>query len=97
MRIMITNEAERDPSWTTTTKLFLKVQNFSEHSCPIPNYFIVPSLPTSRVSNLRQRGEETPSHPGGLSEVSRKRLEEHRRNRDKQRGRFNLNYFFWSV
>ncbi|TRM62959.1 hypothetical protein BD626DRAFT_403254 [Schizophyllum amplum] len=28
--------------------------------------------------NLRQRGEETPSHPGGLNEVARKRLEEHR-------------------
>lgn len=48
---------------------------------------IVPSLPP-RVSNPRQRGEETPSHPGGLSEVSRRRLEEHRRNRDKQRGQF---------
>ncbi|KAF8224025.1 hypothetical protein L208DRAFT_1313634 [Tricholoma matsutake] len=47
--------------------------------------FKIPSLPVSRVSNPRQRGEETPSHPGGLSETSRKRLEEHRRNRDKQR------------
>ncbi|PPQ73680.1 hypothetical protein CVT26_010766 [Gymnopilus dilepis] len=46
--------------------------------------FKVPNLPASR-SNLRQRGEETPSHPGGLSETGRQRLEEHRRNREKQR------------
>jgi hypothetical protein len=33
--------------------------------------------------NQRQKGEETPSHPGGLSEVARKRLEERRRERMK--------------
>ncbi|KAF8060913.1 P-loop containing nucleoside triphosphate hydrolase protein, partial [Lyophyllum atratum] len=48
-------------------------------------FFKVPSLPASRSENIRQRGEETPSHPGGLSETGRRRLEEHRRNRDKQR------------
>ena len=48
----------------------------------------VPALPASHGKNIRQRGEETPSHPGGLSEVGRRRLEEHRRNRDKQRGLF---------
>ncbi|RDB29519.1 Pre-mRNA-splicing factor ATP-dependent RNA helicase PRP16 [Hypsizygus marmoreus] len=48
-------------------------------------FFKVPSLPASRIGNVRQRGEETPSHPGGLSETGRKRLEEHRRNREKQR------------
>ncbi|KAG2023687.1 pre-mRNA splicing factor [Coprinopsis cinerea AmutBmut pab1-1] len=47
-------------------------------------FFKVPSIP-ARVANQRQRGEETPSHPGGLSEVARKRLEEHKRNREKQR------------
>ncbi|KAF7317971.1 hypothetical protein MKEN_00885500 [Mycena kentingensis (nom. inval.)] len=46
--------------------------------------FKVPSIPV-RSDNQRQRGPETPSHPGGMSEVARKRLEEHRRNRDKQR------------
>ncbi|KZT24702.1 pre-mRNA splicing factor [Neolentinus lepideus HHB14362 ss-1] len=46
--------------------------------------FKVPSLPAPR-GNMRQKGEETPSHPGGLSETGRKRLEEYRRNREKQR------------
>ncbi|KIJ60094.1 hypothetical protein HYDPIDRAFT_177540 [Hydnomerulius pinastri MD-312] len=45
--------------------------------------FKVPSLPASRGS--RQRGEETPSHPGGLSDIARQKLEEHKRNREKQR------------
>ncbi|KIJ21328.1 hypothetical protein PAXINDRAFT_64773 [Paxillus involutus ATCC 200175] len=47
--------------------------------------FKVPSLPAPRSGTSRRRGEETPSHPGGLSEVARQRLEEHRRNKDKQR------------
>ncbi|KAG9003089.1 DEAH-box RNA helicase prp16 [Tulasnella sp. 427] len=47
--------------------------------------FKVPNLPHGR-SNVRQREEETPSHPGGLSDVARKRLEEHRKMRDQQRG-----------
>ncbi|CAL1697253.1 unnamed protein product [Somion occarium] len=47
--------------------------------------FKVPTLPAARASNIRQRGNETPSHPGGLSEVARKKLEEHRRSREKQR------------
>jgi pre-mRNA-splicing factor ATP-dependent RNA helicase DHX38/PRP16 len=45
----------------------------------------VPSLP-ARGNNMRQRGEETPSHTGGLSETARQRLDEHRKNRDRQRG-----------
>ncbi|KIK68997.1 hypothetical protein GYMLUDRAFT_67703 [Collybiopsis luxurians FD-317 M1] len=45
--------------------------------------FKVPSLPVR--TNQRQRGEETPSHAGGLTESGRKRLQEYRRNRDKQR------------
>ncbi|KAJ7773015.1 P-loop containing nucleoside triphosphate hydrolase protein [Mycena metata] len=48
-------------------------------------FFKVPSLPLPRSDNQRQRGAETPSHPGGLSETGRKRLEEYRRNKDKQR------------
>ncbi|PSS31934.1 hypothetical protein PHLCEN_2v2294 [Hermanssonia centrifuga] len=47
--------------------------------------FKVPNMPASRMNNLRQRGEETPSHPGGLSETGRKRLEEYRKNRERQR------------
>ncbi|KAI6153166.1 pre-mRNA splicing factor [Pisolithus tinctorius] len=47
--------------------------------------FKVPSLPTSRANTTRQRGEETPSHPGGLSDVARQRLDEHRKSRDRQR------------
>lgn len=54
--------------------------------------FIVPSLPASRSANIRQRGEETPSHPGGLSDVGRQRLEEHRKNREKQRGEYSTHH-----
>ncbi|KAL1740351.1 putative PRP16-RNA-dependent ATPase [Schizophyllum fasciatum] len=46
--------------------------------------FKVPSLPGARSSNIRQRGEETPSHPGGLNETARKRLEEHRNKRARE-------------
>ena len=49
---------------------------------------IVPALPASRLNNMRQRGNETPSHPGGLSDAARKKLEDHRKNRDKQRGMY---------
>ncbi|KAF8310889.1 P-loop containing nucleoside triphosphate hydrolase protein [Clavulina sp. PMI_390] len=45
----------------------------------------VPSLPASK-SNLRERVPATPSHPGGLSEVARQRLEERRRSRDQPQG-----------
>ncbi|KAH8108469.1 P-loop containing nucleoside triphosphate hydrolase protein [Phellopilus nigrolimitatus] len=47
--------------------------------------FKVPSLPASHMNNLRQRGEETPSHPGGLSDTARQRLDEFRKKRDNQR------------
>ncbi|KAI6011694.1 P-loop containing nucleoside triphosphate hydrolase protein [Pisolithus microcarpus] len=47
--------------------------------------FKVPNLPASRANTARHRGEETPSHPGGLSEVARQRLDEYRKNRDRQR------------
>ncbi|KAI0770981.1 P-loop containing nucleoside triphosphate hydrolase protein [Trametes elegans] len=46
-----------------------------------PMFKAVPSMPASRMSHLRQRGEETPSHPGGLSDVARQKLEERRRAR----------------
>ncbi|KAI4520084.1 hypothetical protein K525DRAFT_240665 [Schizophyllum commune Loenen D] len=46
--------------------------------------FKVPSLPGARAGNIRQRGEETPSHPGGLNEVARKRLEEHKNKRARE-------------
>ncbi|KAG1845120.1 pre-mRNA splicing factor [Suillus subalutaceus] len=48
-------------------------------------FFKVPSLPVGRGNSLRQRGEDTPSHPGGLSDPARARLEEYRRNREKQK------------
>ncbi|KAF8921605.1 putative PRP16-RNA-dependent ATPase [Mucidula mucida] len=44
--------------------------------------FKLPSLPSRHE---RQRGEETPSHPGGLSDIARKRLEEYKRSREKPR------------
>jgi len=43
--------------------------------------FKVPALPI-RKDNVRQRAPETPSHPGGISESARKKLEERRRVRD---------------
>ncbi|EJD02098.1 uncharacterized protein FOMMEDRAFT_87670, partial [Fomitiporia mediterranea MF3/22] len=52
--------------------------------------FKVPALPARRLDNMRHRGEETPSHPGGLSETARQRLDEFRRNRDKQREGLNV-------
>lgn len=36
------------------------------------------------MSNMRQRGEETPSHPGGLSEIARQRLDDYKKKRDSQ-------------
>ncbi|KAF7796079.1 hypothetical protein EIP86_007250 [Pleurotus ostreatoroseus] len=50
--------------------------------------FKVPSIPASRMGHIRQRGEETPSHPGGLSDTARTRLDEFRRNRERQREGF---------
>lgn len=47
--------------------------------------FKVPALPP-RAANIRQRGAETPSHGPGLSENAKKRLEEHRRAREKAKG-----------
>ncbi|KAH9917373.1 P-loop containing nucleoside triphosphate hydrolase protein [Epithele typhae] len=49
---------------------------------PIRAPSTVPSLPASRSAQLRQRGDETPSHPGGLSDIARQRLEERRRTRE---------------
>ncbi|KAL4254518.1 RNA helicase [Abortiporus biennis] len=51
---------------------------------PSEPLFKVPGLPASRSGQIRQRGEETPSHPGGLSETARKKLEERRRNRERE-------------
>ncbi|KAM6497862.1 hypothetical protein JOM56_005810 [Amanita muscaria] len=71
---------------------FEKNGNDNEGSRKKPKYdevqeprFKVPNFPASHHNHARQRGEDTPSHPGGLSETGRKRLEEYRRNRDKQR------------
>ncbi|KLO14565.1 P-loop containing nucleoside triphosphate hydrolase protein [Schizopora paradoxa] len=46
--------------------------------------FKMPTQPASRNFNARQRVEDTPSHPGGLSEIARKRLEDRRRTREKE-------------
>ncbi|KAK1229540.1 Pre-mRNA-splicing factor ATP-dependent RNA helicase PRP16 [Marasmius sp. AFHP31] len=45
--------------------------------------FKVPSMPM-RHNNTRQRGEETPSNTGGLSDKARKVLEERRRERQRE-------------
>jgi pre-mRNA-splicing factor ATP-dependent RNA helicase DHX38/PRP16 len=47
-------------------------------------------MPASRITNPRQRIEETPTHTGGLTESGLNRLKEYRRNRDRQRGSFPL-------
>ncbi|KZP30384.1 hypothetical protein FIBSPDRAFT_726156 [Athelia psychrophila] len=41
--------------------------------------------PYFKAGNARQRVEETPTHTGGVSETARRKLEEHRRNREKQK------------
>jgi pre-mRNA-splicing factor ATP-dependent RNA helicase DHX38/PRP16 len=45
----------------------------------------VPTLPAPRGA-LRHKGAETPSHPGGISDSARARLDEHRKARERQRG-----------
>jgi pre-mRNA-splicing factor ATP-dependent RNA helicase DHX38/PRP16 len=48
------------------------------------------------MTHTRQRAEDTPSHPGGLSKEGREALEAHRRRRDHQRGEyasFRYSYF----
>ena len=46
---------------------------------------LVPSLPASRSANTRQKPEQTPSHPGGLSTEASWRLAEYRKARGVQR------------
>jgi hypothetical protein len=79
--------AERSRGWRVTLSLSLKVRTevLLWDESVVLKVDPVPALPAPR-SHQRQRGGETPSHPGGLSETARKRLEEHRRNREKQRG-----------
>jgi hypothetical protein len=57
---------------------------------------IVPSLPAPR-GHARTRVEETPTHTGGLSESARQKLEERRKNRDKQKGMYGLFHDFTHV
>ncbi|KAF9513871.1 hypothetical protein BS47DRAFT_1295708 [Hydnum rufescens UP504] len=52
---------------------------------PTSGLFKVPSLPASKL-HTRERVEDTPSHPGGLSESARKVLEERRRARQQAPG-----------
>lgn len=81
------NGSRKKPRLDDCDEPFFKGIGVNYHYSPLViAIFIVPSLPASRSANLRQRGEETPSHPGGLSEIGRQRLEEHRRNKEKQRG-----------
>ena len=71
---------------TDSDKLFKgEAKNFLDLPLPYTTT-LVPALPGPRPGHSRQRGDETPSHPGGLSEAGRKKLEQYRRNRDKQRG-----------
>jgi pre-mRNA-splicing factor ATP-dependent RNA helicase DHX38/PRP16 len=48
----------------------------------------VPAIPAARGGNQRQRVEDTPSRGPGISESARRKLEEHRKARDNQRGGF---------
>ncbi|EIN13223.1 hypothetical protein PUNSTDRAFT_56300 [Punctularia strigosozonata HHB-11173 SS5] len=41
--------------------------------------------PVFKGQNMRHRGEETPSHPGGLSQTAKDRLDEYRRQRERNR------------
>ncbi|CDR99473.1 hypothetical protein, partial [Sporisorium scitamineum] len=51
-------------------------------SAPVEPVFKVPSrLASAAQAQMRPRGNETPSHPGGLSHTAARRLEEHRRKR----------------
>lgn len=55
---------------------------FASLSCKSnANVGTVPARPASQTS--RQRQDETPSHPGGLSDQARKRLQEHRASRQR--------------
>jgi len=54
--------------------------------------FKVPSVPAKRPGNARHRGEETPSHTGGVSEIAKARLEEYRRQREKTKGQQRSTY-----
>jgi pre-mRNA-splicing factor ATP-dependent RNA helicase DHX38/PRP16 len=64
---------------------FKGMQDFPFFELVFPPH-TVPSLPASRTIHARQRAEDTPSHPGGLSEEGRVLLEAHRKRRDHQRG-----------
>ncbi|UZJ51768.1 hypothetical protein CBS101457_001088 [Exobasidium rhododendri] len=53
----------------------------THNSTPKPQ-FRIPSRPASSSTNqLRRREEDTPSHPGGLPETARQRLESYRKSR----------------
>jgi hypothetical protein len=67
--------------------LFKGERVFSPY-CPSIAYLDspVPTIPASLMAHQRQRGEETPSHPGGLSQKGRQRLEEYRKSREKLKG-----------
>ncbi|GAA5971353.1 hypothetical protein JCM8115_003473 [Rhodotorula mucilaginosa] len=54
----------------------LKYDDEDDNEDPQPD-FKMPSR-RSAPSNLRNRPDETPSHPGGLSDTARRRLDEHR-------------------
>ncbi|QRV91670.1 Helicase associated domain (HA2) [Ceratobasidium sp. AG-Ba] len=48
---------------------------------------LAPALPARlQNQNPRQRAEETPSHPGGLNDAARKRLEDYRKSREQREG-----------
>lgn len=51
---------------------------------------LVPSRPIP--GNIRSRPQDTPSHPGGLSEIARKRLEEHRAKKVRPEGAVDSRY-----
>ncbi|TFK99651.1 P-loop containing nucleoside triphosphate hydrolase protein [Pterulicium gracile] len=51
-----------------------------------PASFKMPNLPASRNANFRQREADTPSHPGGMSDSGRKRLDDYRKERERREG-----------
>jgi pre-mRNA-splicing factor ATP-dependent RNA helicase DHX38/PRP16 len=69
----------------------MSTDGFLSTSSFLSGYVTVPALPVAHTLYSRQRGDETPSHPGGLSEAGRNKLAEYRRNREKQKGQ--LLYF----
>lgn len=80
-RLAETKRTEKQASNGSPAKK-IKLDSGDNDEDPI---FKVPAKPKVAL-NRRELRPETPSHPGGISTPAAKRLEEYRRNRDRQRG-----------